>query len=175
MTTSLRGSDVQTFLPFASARQSAACLDRQRLGKQRVGTFQIMKSLLQPWAVGGWVNHPAVKMWRGYELALLSYQRAVCREWTGRGYADTCMGKTLAIYLAERGRASIVRPIPLPWWYGREEFHAAHRSNLLRKAPEYYLSQFTGGDLVKPNHPYLWPTPGDSAELLLIPGTPVDE
>lgn len=36
---------MQTFLPYKSFEQSAACLDNKRLGKQRVEVLQILKAL----------------------------------------------------------------------------------------------------------------------------------
>lgn len=44
---------MQTFLPYADFPGSAKVLDRKRFGYS-----------------AGWQNHPAVKMWRGYEYAL---------------------------------------------------------------------------------------------------------
>ena len=138
---------MQTFLPYASFAASAAVLDRQRLGKQRVENLQIMKALTTG---EGWINHPATKMWRGYEEMLFEYQYAVCHEWTdNRGYKDTCLGKTL----------ELIRPhIELIWrvppWLGNEDFHAAHRSNLLRKNPEWY-GQF--GWTEPDDLEYVWP------------------
>jgi hypothetical protein len=41
----------------------------------------------------------------------------------------------------------------MPDWYENEEFHASHRSNLLRKNKEYY-SQF--GWKEKDNLSYVW-------------------
>jgi hypothetical protein len=41
----------------------------------------------------------------------------------------------------------------MPSWFGLEEFHRSHRSNLLRKDYEYY-SQYFDED---PNLPYYWP------------------
>lgn len=129
-----------------------------------------MRALLQPWSVGGWIHHPAVKMWKGYEPALLSYQRAMCREWTARGFADTCMAKTLDVFLAERSRADIPK-IEKPWWYGRPEFHRAHQSNLVRK-DEIYAEEWPS---IPGNLPYLWPSigrPDDLAQVVLelVPG-----
>ena len=78
---------MQTFLPYPSFTKSAACLDSRRLGKQRVEAKQIYLALTKPGY--GWQNHPAVKMWRGYEPALLSYGIIVCYEWVNRGFKDT--------------------------------------------------------------------------------------
>ena len=74
---------MQTFLPYPDFAESASVLDRQRLGKQRVETLQVMKALTVPGY--GWQQHPVVKMWIGYERTLLDYQDAFCAEWVGRG------------------------------------------------------------------------------------------
>jgi Pyrimidine dimer DNA glycosylase len=137
---------MQTFLPYPSFTDSAKVLDQKRLGKQRVENLQIMKALLDP--TYGWQNHPAVKMWRGYETALLEYQRAICTEWTSRGYKDTCLEKTEAMIKAQK-------VLVLPSWLGNPQFHTSHQSNLLRKSPEFYEKFFPG---VGPELPYLWPT-----------------
>jgi hypothetical protein len=124
---------MQTFLPYKSFESSAKVLDRQRLGKQRVETLQIMKALVTH---EGWINHPVTKMWRGYEFALMSYQQAICDEWTGRGYNDSCLDKTRELFerLPQEARLPHIPP-----WLGLRKFHSAHRANLLRKSPTHYL------------------------------------
>lgn len=145
---------MQTFLPYADFAQSARVLDRQRLGKQRVETLQIARCLEGSDRDGadlrrrGWANHPAVKMWRGYEGALVKYQSAVCLEWMERGYRDTCLYKTLAVF------SESIDPQAMPPWLGYEPFHASHRSNLLRKAPDHY-GQF--GWTEPDDLEYVWP------------------
>jgi len=133
---------MQTFLPYDDFSKSARCLDRQRLGKQRVEVKQILKTL-SPGYEGGWTKHPAVCMWRGFEPALASYGVAVCREWRSRGYRDSLLEEFLPV--AGEG---------LPWWFGDDAFHASHRSNLLRKKPEHY-SQFGWSE--PDDLPYVWP------------------
>jgi hypothetical protein len=64
---------MQTFLPYPDLKKSFEVLDYRRLGKQRVEAMQILNILLSDKKSGGWVNHPAVKMWRGYEDALCVY------------------------------------------------------------------------------------------------------
>jgi len=136
---------MQTFVPYPSARTSALCLDRQRLGKQRVEVLQLLKALT---AGGGWVNHPATKMWRGHERALIWYGLAVCDEWLARGYKDTCRLK-IAEY-------SMYWPDVTGWpsWWGQDEVHASHRSNLLRKDADHY-GQFEWSE--SDDLPYVWP------------------
>lgn len=142
---------MQTFLPYKDFAETAYCLDSKRLGKQRVETLQIIRALTGK--SKGWVNHPAVKMWRGYEYALMMYGLAICAEWGLRGYKDTCADKMLAIVplytetIYEMG-------YEYPDWLGDERLHASHRSNLLRKDTRYY-SKFHWKE---PNDlPYIWP------------------
>ena len=129
---------MQTFLPYSNFVDSAAILDYRRLGKQRVECFQLLKALKYG---GGWSNHPACKMWRGYEEALETYMAECIAEWVRRGYKNTMSAK---IHIGYKS----------PPWFGDEGFHASHRSNLLRKDPAYY-SRF---DWKEPDDlPYVWP------------------
>lgn len=140
---------MQTFLPAIEFRESAEFLDRARLGKQRVEVKQILNALRE--GKGGWVNHPATRMWRGYERALAYYGWNICNEWIFRGYTDTLAGEF------ERGfkiRGDVKRPIPMPPWLGDERLHASHRSNLLRKDPIWY-GQWGWDE--PDNLPYFWP------------------
>lgn len=133
---------MQTFLPYPSFTDSAAVLDRQRLGKQRVEAWQILTAL----TVGsGWVNHPAVRMWRGYSPALALYGQTICREWIRRGYRDS---------LLERFDAASGTDVAMPPWIGDPDFHVSHQSNLVRKLPAHYRAYWPDvpGDL-----PYIWP------------------
>jgi len=140
---------MQTFLPSPSYIESAAMLDSRRLGKQRVETKQILLAMNK--TTGGWRNHPATKMWRGHEIELCIYGAMMCQEWIGRGYKDSLLGffQECAYAAAADGR----NPAPPPW-LGNESIHASHRSNLLRKAPDWY-AQFGWRE---PNDlPYVWP------------------
>ena len=140
---------MQTFLPSPSYAESAHVLDNRRLGKQRVECKQILLAMSK--TSGGWVNHPATKMWRGYELELTKYALAMCKEWVERGYKDT-----LGLYFLAMRDAyeSDGRPATPPPWLGDESFHASHRSNLLRKAPDYYAQY---GWSEPADLPYVWP------------------
>ena len=160
---------MQTFLPYKSFRKSAGCLDYRRLGKQRVEAMQILRTLEQgpevkfcsdpetgekiilwgnnmetfPTMKTPWYNHPAVKMWRGYEKALHWYKDFMILEWIGRGYKTT-MQLTTTKHIKE--------PVYPPWL--TDKFCQSHRSNLLRKNPTYY-KQFNWN--IPDNLPYIWP------------------
>ena len=122
-----------------------------RLGKQRVECLQILKALTLP--NYGWKNHPATKMWKGYEQALVWYGVEICEEWRNREYKDTILDILLDQF--DTGGWHPTNPPPLPPWIGDEDFHNSHKSNLLRKFPKYY-SQFNWQ--VPDNLPYIWPT-----------------
>lgn len=134
-------------------------LDDRRLGKQRVETLTIMRALVIPGY--GWQHHPAVRMWRGCRPALAAYQRACCTEWQRRGFADTCLAKTLAdLDLVPGDRALYdAGEIRMPEWLGDDAVHLSHRSALVRKAPEHYRPLL--GD-VPDDLPYVWPVPADA-------------
>lgn len=134
---------MQTFVPCDTFTGCASVLDRQRLGKQRVEVLQILKALK---GGGGWKNHPAVKMWRGYENALVDYGLFMCIEWKQRGYKDTCADKIEAYYDPSK---DALKPL---WWYG--PIHASHRAALLHKNPDHYR-QF--GWTEEPALNYHWP------------------
>lgn len=140
---------MQTFLPDPSYAVSARILDYRRLGKQRVETKQILLAMSK--TTGGWRNHPATKMWRGYRLELARYGLAMCREWQARGYNDSMepFFQHVVDYCEEIGA-----DLALPPWMGDDTVHASHRSNLLRKDPEFY-GQY--GWTESPDLPYVWP------------------
>lgn len=141
---------MNTFLPYADFTKSAKCLDRQRLGKQRVEIYQILRALHGE--TKGWVNHPATKIWKGFEGALIDYGIFICNEWIKRGYKDTCLQK---IYNFKYTNPDWwINFYKLPPWLGDEQFHSSHRAALLMKNPEWY-SPF--GWKEKPEIKYFWP------------------
>lgn len=131
---------MQTFIPYPDMDASARVLDRQRLGKQRVEAWQILRALTDP--SYGWQHHPAVQMWRGYERALVAYYAAICREWTRRGYQHN-----MPVLVPEPLSAD-----DLPSWWGQENVHRSHRAMLFHKAPAHYVG-FTGAGKAE----YVWP------------------
>lgn len=135
---------MQTFVPESTAEMCARVLDRQRLGKQRVEVLQILRANLG--LTKGWTNHPAAKMWRGYEAGLAHYGIAVCEEWLSRGYKDTCIGKILELVPAAAP--------DYPEWWGRQDVMVSHRSNLIRKLPEFYTPLWPE---VPSDLEYVWP------------------
>lgn len=137
---------MQTFLPYENFDRTAQILDKKRLGKQRVETLTILKTL---YINGGWKNHPAVKMWKGYEGALLLYQESICQEWIKRGYKDSCLEKSYEIFYNH-----FSNDYSMPWWLGDERLHNSHKSKLLSKFPEHYKQYFVD---VPDNLSYFWP------------------
>lgn len=132
---------MNTFLPYPDFARSAAVLDRQRLGKQRVEVLALLR--------GKWRHHPAARMWRGHELSLARFGLAVCEEWRRRGYRDSVADK-----IREEIRLQGWGDTGLPPWFGDPAFHRAHRSYLKRRAPHYYGPRFPD---VPDDLPVVWP------------------
>ncbi|MFY1631850.1 MSMEG_6728 family protein [Solwaraspora sp. WMMB335] len=150
---------MQTFLPYPDFGACAAVLDARRLGKQRVEALQVLRGLTV--AGYGWRHHPAVRMWRGYEEALVRYGLVICLQWTRSGRADTVAASLRRDLAAARGidqvreQDQLALARALPDWLGQPDLHLSHRSALLHKQPDFYRPLF--GDL--PVMPYVWPRP----------------
>lgn len=143
---------MQTFLPYANLEKTASCLDDKRLGKQRIEAKQIYEALTDPTSKSyRFRNHPAVKMWKGYEMFLLMYGIAICQEWIDRGFKDNQLNWFLQKLFNGKNQAFT----DLPKWWKNKKFHVSHRSNLVRKKPEHY-SKFEWN--VPDNLEYVWPT-----------------
>lgn len=141
---------MQTFVPYSDHLKTARVLDRQRLGKQRVETLQILNALSPLSDKKGWKHHPAVRMWRGHEHALIEYGLYICYEWVNRGYKDTCRAKMIGMLGEFSDRSAY-----MPDWWGDPAVHESHQSNLLRKDPAHYGRWFVD---VSDDLPYVWPT-----------------
>lgn len=140
---------MQTFLTDKNPVVSAQNLDNKRLGKQRVEAIQIANILLNQTSTNAWRNHPAVKMWRGYEAFLIKvYLKAILNEWTKRGFKNTKCEEhfnRLLNFIKDK-------PITEPKWFSKD-FFISHQSNLVRKNPSFYKSKFN----VLENLEYIWP------------------
>ena len=130
---------MQTFLPYRNFTVSVLCLDYRRLGKQRVEARQILTSLEKK---SGWINHPATKMWDGFEDALTLYSNECIKEWGSRGYKNTMPILPTSKYPK------------MPDWIGGK-IHETHRAALKFKDPEYY-EQYDWDEPAVLD--YYWPT-----------------
>ena len=128
-------------MPYPCFAKSVCCLDKRRLGKQRVEALQCLNAL-HPESTSKWKNHPACKMWKGFEKALSNYMRICIIKWIDIGCNNT-------MYIPK-----LIEDTPYPPWFGNDDFHASHRSNLLRKDFQYYSSfGWTESDDLE----YFWP------------------
>jgi hypothetical protein len=161
---------MQTFVPVTESFDAIAkVLDNKRLNKQALEGWQILMNLLQLDPQGehrvskGWSNHPAVKMWRGHEMALYLYIQAMVAEWKRRGYKSTIgdkAGNTIKVAL-KLGLLSETASNP-EWVSSQNTFStiaSSHRLALLNKDYEWY-SQFDWPEDsgVRPDsYEYVWP------------------
>lgn len=148
---------MQTFVPFADIHKSADSLDNKRLNKQLLEGRQIYSILSSQRTTGGWVNHPAVKMWRNYDNGLFAYLTGVYDVCNDRGIAtEKNWSAILEMHNSNWHRGTgVIMP---PWW-GDNRVHESHRNNLYAKDPEYY-DDFSSAKRIacceKCN--YFWPT-----------------
>jgi hypothetical protein len=148
---------MQTFVPFADLHESAVVLDNKRLNKQLLEGRQIYSILSENRTTGGWVNHPAVKMWRNYENALFVYLENIMLECVFRGISTEKNWSAITNMHDnnwDRG-SNVIMP---PWW-GDERVHQSHRYNLYKKDPEWY-HMFVNEKPVSccERCSYVWPT-----------------
>jgi hypothetical protein len=137
---------LQTFLPYSDFAKVALCLDWRRLGKQRVEAKQILdilsgKGKINKYGKISWINHPAVRMWRGYEECLTYYMNIMIMTWISKGYKNNMP----LLFTGD---------VVYPPWMGNERVHSSHRANLLRKN---YLHYRSFGWQEKPLKGYFWP------------------
>jgi hypothetical protein len=165
---------IQTFITSYEGDHAytASTLDNLRLNKQALEGWQILLTLLELDPTGnhrtprGWVSHPAVKMWRDYELGLYEYIMAMVREWKKRGYRSTIGDKatqTIQVAFENALLPELQQDNRPPWLQDPIKAHAVastHRTALLVKNYEHY-SQFDWPE----NHNgqpmdyiYFWPT-----------------
>ena len=161
---------MQTFLPYADFTKVASVLDNQRLNKQALEGWQIMMTNLALDPEGnrrepkGWRNHPAVKMWRGHEMALFMYIQAMVEEWKSRGYKSTIGTKAWSTIQVAISKGLINSgELDAPQWIENqqlfEQIASSHRTALLNKDYEWY-SQFGWAEDTgtKPEtYDYIWP------------------
>jgi hypothetical protein len=152
---------MQTFLPYESFKKSAECLDYKRCFKQVVEAKQILSTLKfkQERAQAGqstekisrgWLNHPAVLMWEGFETALMIYYNTfynVCEEKWGVNF-QKCQK---IVFEDDKFICN------LPKWLGNPLLHASHRGRLLDKKPEHYKQFEWEEEPIPEKIGYWWP------------------
>jgi hypothetical protein len=162
---------MQTFVPInTSFKASAQVLDDKRLHKQALEAWQIMMNLLELDPQGnhrtpkGWVNHPAVKMWRGYEMALYQYIQQMVIEWKRRGFESTLDVKSANTLVHAKNLNRVNGIMKFPHWVEDVELYekvsSSHRTALLSKNYGWY-SQFNWAEDtgVRPEmYEYVWPS-----------------
>lgn len=128
---------MQTFLPYQNFMASAAALDNRRLNKQILEGYQVLNTLSG--RSKGWRNHPAVKMWEGFERTLWTYVESMIAEANRRGIKTDKNQSNLNILKSQCwddwGNDT-------PSWYTKEKLNKitiTHRANLYKKDPEFYI------------------------------------
>ena len=164
---------VNIFLPYPNIYYSAKCLDKQRLGKQRVEAKQLIDLLEEYDKTGiipskGWSTHPAFRSWIGFTNHLKVYFNIIVREWISRGCQNNMplyhIDETLyhivectfdgvkAVYDRDK-----FNEYSFPYWVSFPPFYLSHQAALLRKNPKYYRPFYNNTLIPFINNGYLWP------------------
>lgn len=151
---------VNTFV-IGSLEYTCENLDGRRLNKQKVEAMQIIDALNGE--SNGWVNHPAVKMWKGYTNGLKYYFNKIVEECLKRGFKNTLdlyeLNDSDVIYETIERKRKSDNKIIFPWWFTWKPLIQTHRCSLLRKMPEFYQNIFKGKiDKKYIDKGYIWPT-----------------
>lgn len=162
-----------TFLPYSDFELCAKCLDDRRLGKQRLETFDILVNNNLEKITPEIIHYrlpikrqtgPAFEMWSNYSPALVAYGIAICKEWIDRGFKDTTINRISSFGTLYPGLAFMqsyltkYAPKEIPYWLGDPQLHMSHKSNLLRKLPEWYTKFW----ICPMDMPYFWPRNNDT-------------
>lgn len=129
---------MQTFLPYPDFYESAKALDKKRCWKQTVEAAQILDVL--EGRKTGWANHPAVKMWVGYNDVLKGYFNAFLQISKYQNGINTQYVERYPYILGYNPHKD--NPEHYPWWLGDINFHRAMRARLIEKDEDFYLSKF---------------------------------
>ena len=117
---------MQTFLPYKDIEESLKALDNARLKNQRTEALELITSITTD---KGWQHHPCFKLWENNIDALKYYYNNSVIIWAeriGQNYHKDML-------------LEVVDPLfKMPVWLGNKRLHASHRSNLLRKKPDFY-------------------------------------
>lgn len=158
---------MQTFMVSTDLRECASVLDHYDItvidknGREKTFTrlgnqfYREGLTLIR----GGWPNHPAAKMWKGYEYALGMYLLALAERLADEGHNTPAFHDQI-VEINDIMDACDNEDFP-PWW-GDDEIYATHRGTLLYKAPEHY-EQFGWAEAPLPPNPetgkfqYKWP------------------
>lgn len=130
---------MQTFLPYTNTLDAARTLDNKRLNKQILECYQILNVLSGKSKSGAWRNHPAVLMWKGYEMGLWRYVESMVSIASLRGIkTENNVNNLNALYKECHEDWGNDHPA---FWRDQDQVMrliTTHRANLFRKDPLYY-------------------------------------
>jgi hypothetical protein len=146
---------VITWMTHPSFGKTARDLPNEILKQQMMQvciTFDILTGLDDK---SEYTDHPAVKMWHGYEFALGIYGMMLGMEFTfNRGYAEATEFWYLSKAIREIKRTEEGFVYDPPPWMFDTDILLSHRSNLARRHPVAFRSKWKN---CPKDWPYLWP------------------
>lgn len=141
---------MQTFITDINFNKSAQNLDRARLGASIYESIHILASLLKVnenliTPKRDVSNHPASKLWIGWEGCLLNYIRIHIGEWRNRGYKSKINFNNYRMLCYEIPYEYIKKAegYTIPDWVTKKVIDT-HRNCLYRKRPDFYPIEWRG-------------------------------
>lgn len=142
---------MMTWLTRMSFLETARDLETPLLAQGVKETSELTHALLLG-DTNGLENHPLVRMWNGYEVALAGYSAALNLELATRGVLDTTHLRLTQLVRNLRNNEDA--PFMPPTWLEDTDILRSHRSNMVRRWPDDYKSTWKGTPELMP---YLWP------------------
>ena len=150
---------MQTFLNEETFTKVAKTLDPLRLRKQFIEARQILDVLLEN-PEARWRNHPAVKQWKNYEVALYNYAMEIGWEIKRQGWKYE---KNMEVLDKHFEKHLVNKPLEYPiWWVDKElkeRVIKSHRSRLFVKDSSFYKDYELSKEKLCCSHcNYFWPS-----------------
>lgn len=146
------------YMPYIKYQHTAASLSDDHLDNTIKTCIQIFRVFLGENRVLR--GHPIYRMWKGHEMALLTFGGSLSSEWSRRmeamlGEADPERQIAFHSLAVQHGSKFSRRSVLKPSWLGDIDYHRSCRSELLRLDREHYGPQ--GWGEVPERMPQLFP------------------
>lgn len=135
---------METFAPHSTLTECCDSLLVRHMTETVVTAVAVLNVIHEVKSVNTWMEKmPVVRMWRGHEVFLCDYAM-VLNEARRTGVTDrryALADKILNKHMEWASSGSYT--LEPPRWWGDENLHMAHRSELLRQNPKLYGGVFT--------------------------------
>lgn len=145
---------MEIWFPYPTVSENVTSLRHEEKADVLQMTVNIIGVLYDEPDSRQWRDHPAVRMWQNHLPFLIHYALEVAESYSpSSGPPPASLVQYLDRVFADEVQAGDLLMEP-PAWVSLTEVCFAHKSALMRKAPEYYESIFGP---IRRDAPLLWP------------------